>query len=408
MKIDVMDALKNIAASNHVNLTVYKSGASELPEFDMGLRSLLGSKENKEKAFARLINNVQEGSVYYVPDYFAAEYCIAKIPENEQEYGDFLIIGPYLKEYMDEAGVKELMNTASIPVEYRTKLEEYFRAVPIVKSCEQWRELCNRFIGMLYGGIQLCVEYLTFAPEKLEFQKNGSAQVLSQELIEERYRCEEKLMQAVSEGKTEQGLRAFAKMQKYRTAWRQDSPFCGLRNGMITMNTLLRKAAEYGGVHPVHIERLSVQLAKRIEMVSSQREYERMINEMIHKYCLLVQNYSTREYSPVVQKVTNHINLKLSQDISLKKLAKEYEVSASYLSALFKREMGLTITDYTNQQRIRRAIVLLNSTNLSVSDIAAECGIYDTSYFRKLFKKYVGKTPTEYRKQIGLNYKIYR
>lgn len=401
MKIDFMDALKNIAASNNVNLTLYREGAEEIPEFDMGLRRLLGPEENLRKGLAWIMNKVQEGTVYYAPDYYATEYCIAKIPKTEQEYGELLIIGPYLNEYVDEAGIAEMMNAASIPIEYRTELGEYFRAVPIVKNCEQWRELCNRFIGLLYGEQMIPVEYLTFENEKLDFCKNTIEDSLSQELIAERYICEGEFIQAVSEGKLEESLRISSKMKRYRMARRYESPLREMRNALITMNTLLRKAVEYGGVHPVHIDRLSTQMAKKIETVSSQGEYERMTNEMIRKYCLLVQNYSTRGYSPVIQKVTNHINLNLSQDISLKNLAKEYSVSASYLSALFKKEMGLTITDYTNQQRIRRAIILLNSTNLPISDIAFVCGIYDTSYFRKLFKKYVGKTPTEYQKQIS-------
>lgn len=400
MKIDFLDVLKNIVASNNVNLTVYKRDAVGVPDFDMGLRRVLGTKEDKDKALEWLMNKIEEKSIYYVPDYFATEYCIAKIPQSEQEYGELLIIGPYLNEYMDEAAMQEMMNTASIPMEYRTELGEYFRAVPIIKNCDQWRELCNRIISMLYGNEPLHVEYLEFVYDDFEFSQNMPEDILSQRLIEERYACEKEFILAVSEGNIGESLHIFSQMKRYRMAKRYESPIRELRNGSITLNTLLRKAVEQGGVHPVHIDRLSTQMAKKIETIFSQNEYDHMITEMIRKYCLLVQNYSMRGYSPVIQKVANHINLNLSQDLSLKTLAKEYAVSASYLSTIFKKEMGLTITDYVNQQRMRRAIVLLNSTNMQIQDIASECGIYDASYFRKLFKKYIGKTPTEYLKEI--------
>lgn len=400
MKIDFMDALKNVVESNNVKLTILSEDTQEESDFDMGLHRILDLDESKRKGLEWMRENGREETVYYVPDYFATEYCVAKIPQAAREYGDVLIIGPYLNEYIDEIGVQKMMNEASIPLEYRTELEEYFRAVPFIKNCEQWRELCNRFLGMLYGTQTLHVEYLEFLYDDMEFDKNMSEESLAYELIEERYAGEKELMLAISEGNIDESLRIFAQMRRYRMEKRYESPVRELRNGSITLNTLLRKAVEHGGVHPVHIDRLSSQMAKKIETISSQKDYQNIITEMIRKYCLLVQNYSMRGYSPVIQKVANHINLNLSQDLSLKTLAKQYSVSASYLSTLFKKEIGLNITDYVNQQRIRRAIILLNTTNMQIQDIAGECGIYDTSYFRKLFKKYIGKTPTEYLKQI--------
>ena len=62
--------------------------------------------------------------------------------------------------------------------------------------------------------------------------------------------------------------------------------------------------------------------------------------------------------------------------------------------------MGVTLTDYISQQRVRKAITLINSSDMQIQDIASESGIYDVNYFRKLFKKITGKTPTEYVKQV--------
>lgn len=75
-------------------------------------------------------------------------------------------------------------------------------------------------------------------------------------------------------------------------------------------------------------------------------------------------------------------------------------VTGSYLSTLFKKETGVTITDYINTTRIRQSLILLNSTNLSISEIAARCGFVDANYYSRIFKKFQGKTPKHYRESV--------
>lgn len=118
---------------------------------------------------------------------------------------------------------------------------------------------------------------------------------------------------------------------------------------------------------------------------------------MIHMYCFLVKNHSIKGYSPLVQKVIISIDTDLTADLSLNALASRMNVNASYLSTLFKRETGSTLTDYVNEKRIQHGILLLHSTNLQIQTIASYCGIPDVNYFTKLFKKRVGKTPKAYR-----------
>ena len=75
-------------------------------------------------------------------------------------------------------------------------------------------------------------------------------------------------------------------------------------------------------------------------------------------------------------------------------------ISPSYLSALFKQEVGKTLTEYVNSKRIERAMQLLETTRLQVQTIAQNCGILDVHYFSKIFKKTTGMTPKEYRASV--------
>jgi len=119
----------------------------------------------------------------------------------------------------------------------------------------------------------------------------------------------------------------------------------------------------------------------------------------VHKYCLLVKNHSMQHFSKLVQHVILRIESDLTADLSLRAHAQQFSVNASYLSALFKKETGSTLTDYVNRMRIDHAIFLLNVTDMQVQTIAQYCGIPDVNYFTKLFKRTVGKTPKEYRQE---------
>lgn len=78
------------------------------------------------------------------------------------------------------------------------------------------------------------------------------------------------------------------------------------------------------------------------------------------------------------------------------------ECNASYLSSLFSKEMGVSLTDYVNLCRIHHAQRLLLGTNLPIKSIAEQCGFSDIHYFSRLFKKIVETTPKAYRESYYL------
>lgn len=98
-------------------------------------------------------------------------------------------------------------------------------------------------------------------------------------------------------------------------------------------------------------------------------------------------------------KAIRYINAYYSEDINLESLAQEVFVSSYYLSHLFRREMGVTFSDYLAKVRIEKAKALLME-GVSVENTAERVGYNDSNYFIKIFKKYVGITPAKYRKSI--------
>ena len=133
--------------------------------------------------------------------------------------------------------------------------------------------------------------------------------------------------------------------------------------------------------------------------MQSAKDSDSLMREMVNKYCRLVQRHCAKGYSLIVQKVLTRIDADLTADLSLKTQAEHLSVSPSYLSSHFKKETGKNLTDYINEKRMEKAALLLQTSNLQIQTVAQKCGILDVNYFTKLFKKYKGITPREYREQ---------
>ena len=89
-------------------------------------------------------------------------------------------------------------------------------------------------------------------------------------------------------------------------------------------------------------------------------------------------------------------------NFSIDSIASALHLSHSWLCALFKKEMGMSMQQYLISVRINKASVLLIETSLPVNEIAYSCGFTDALYFSALFKKRQGHSPSQYRKKYAI------
>ena len=102
-------------------------------------------------------------------------------------------------------------------------------------------------------------------------------------------------------------------------------------------------------------------------------------------------------YSPAVLKVKEYIKQNYSHKLSLSEISNYVHLNGQYLSTHFKSCTGTTIYEYITSVRIEHAKVQLCSTSDSCMKVAESVGYSDPHYFSRVFKKYVGVSPTEYR-----------
>lgn len=215
--------------------------------------------------------------------------------------------------------------------------------------------------------------------------------------MESRYAYENQLLKAVVLGQTHKAEQFFPDSEKNIFDNRLKDTLRNTKNYLIIMNTLCRKAAEEGGVHPLYLDKLSSQWAIKIESLSSTKDIQKFMRDIFKSYCKLVKSHNTSKYSKLVQNTILYIDSFLDSDLSLSILAKQGQINPSYLSTLFKKEVGVSITEYITTKRIELAKSLLKNSDMQIQLVAQKCGILDVQYFSKVFKKQIGLTPRDYR-----------
>lgn len=236
----------------------------------------------------------------------------------------------------------------------------------------------------------------TAEPEEIK-EANFDDTSINMRTMERRYAFENELIDAVARGQIHMENQLIGAFSEEAFQMRVTDRLRNAKNYAIIMNTLLRKGAERGGVHPVYIDKLSSALALEIESMSSLGENREFMIHIFRSYCKLVREHSISHLSPIVQKTVILIEADLSANLTLSSLASAQNVSSGYLSTVFKKETGKTLSEFIRDRRVSHAQALLKNTNLQIQTIALHCGIVDVQYFTKTFKKVVGKTPKEYR-----------
>lgn len=370
-------------------------------QVDLRLRERLGMPEEYKRLMDVFRQIVRPGTVYRMTDPFLCSYLLLELPAREMR--TFLSIGPYLAVELTPGQFLEQAERLGLSGDGIAVLESHYSAVPQLAEQTVFAPLetfCERLWGRDgYTMVDVNQEmYQTEAPLPLVSPRQTPEETLRKmEEMERRYAYENELMRAVSMGQSHKAEMLLASFSNFAFERRLADPVRNLKNYGIIMNTLLRKAAEQGGVHPLYLDNLSSEYAGKIEQIASAASGYGLMTEMYRGYCRLVRRHATKNYSPPVRKAIAHIDSDLNGELGLKTLAELQGINASYLSTLFKKETGQTVTDYVNQKRVHLAVQLLSGTRLQIQTVAQHCGIPDVNYFTKVFKKYVGKTPKQFR-----------
>ncbi|KLU66120.1 arabinose operon regulatory protein [Desulfosporosinus acididurans] len=175
------------------------------------------------------------------------------------------------------------------------------------------------------------------------------------------------------------------------------------------MSNIYAKYTERGGRPCFHPEEITPyeELLQELYEIASSDDYIRdmLIFSKISSLLTLIMKESwhpenTRRNSPMkhnIQSVKSYLDVHYMKKVNLDNLANTFFINKYYLTRIFKEQFGMSINRYLLQIRITHAKQLLRFTDDTIETIAAECGMGDSNYFARMFKKVEGIAPSEFR-----------
>ena len=402
-----LDFLRSTLRKLHLQTELLSPEHPPEHTLDFGLRAFLGRESEYEEIFLNAASQLKINTICKLTDVFRCCYVFIPLPDTPRP--TIFLIGPYVTEEIALPQRIEDAEQLGIPARDFRQMQKYYENVPILNDERTLFALLNAFGEKLWGSAD-AYEILdinqelssTFSPFPKKSTSDSPAELLmNMQMLETRYAYENELIRTVAQGLSHRADKMLPAFSQLALEQRLVDPIRNMKNYSIICNTLMRKAAEQGGVHPIYLDSVSSDFAQKIESLRSLAKGQELMSEMVRSYCRLVKKHSTGRYSAVIQRTIAYIDADLSADLQLHTLARIQNVNATYLSSLFKKETGMTVTEHIHQKRMEHAVHLLQTTHLQVQSIAQHCGISDANYFSKLFKKHTGMTPGEYRARVG-------
>lgn len=368
-----------------------------------GLRNILIKNYNTEenrKYFTNIVPKVGN-HLFYAKSGLGFSTIVYITPEK---YGHGVIsVGPFMNQEMDNGIIKEILHTNGFEIGYRKMIYKHYQTLPVINENAVIHTLSILLTQELE--LQEPIKQIRQTNQKIESEQVRYKSSLDDEITKEKimeYReTHNILLNAVSQGNIEAAEKTFpwllsGNMEKSNLSFRKMKLFAHSLN--VKCETVLLS----GDIHPFYVKKLSAELEEQIEKESKCSELEGVCYQILQKYCQLVNHCRLPNHSKTVRDAVNYIQLHVCEPLTLAVLAEKLGKSRPFLSSEFKKETRKTITEYIHEYKMQYAAMLLYLPDISIQDVAIQVGINDVSYFIKMYKKYTGLTPGEYRKKFYL------
>lgn len=170
-----------------------------------------------------------------------------------------------------------------------------------------------------------------------------------------------------------------------------------VKSRSLELCSLLSRAAIEGGATSDSILKVNNQLLTVIPTINNMDDLCYKLQEAIDAFTDCMFEHVPSKNSEVIKKAIQYISKNYANNLSLDLVASQVHLNPTYFSTLFKQSTGSSFKEYLNMVRVEESKRLLSNTDYSLIDIAVATGFEDQSYFTKVFKKYTGLTPKQFR-----------
>ncbi|WP_077620637.1 helix-turn-helix domain-containing protein [Litchfieldia sinesaloumensis] len=359
---------------------------------------------DKENLFSLL--DLEPNTQYHIPiikrTYFFENYILISVLHDDTFIGT-VIIGPTLPYVLFEQKIHGIINDFH-SFANREQVFNYYQTVPVITK----EKLLDISVASYYmiNQILLSTEAVAYQntilnhmPEKMEPTNLVTTRMDQWNTTHHDPLLEKQLLMIIKEGRVEE-LKKFTKLEEEVTGvLSKSSHIRSKKNIGIIGISIATRAAIDGGLHPEIAFSLSDNYIQRLEDLSTAKDIDNLLTEALFTFTKKVSEVKEENYSKTISTCKNYIYTNRYEKVTHEDIAIKVQLSQSYLSSLFKKEVGISVSDYISKIKIEEAKNLIMYTDTPLSEISSLLHFTDQSYFTKVFKKFEGITPKQYKER---------
>ncbi len=381
----------NIYYMTNVSFSIYDNDAKVYETNALLLPETLRNEIEEDKL--GIVIEHKDNKIYRVQTNYDMTYL--SIYANNRN----ILLGPFLINDDYEQIIDRLILSFRLISEEAEMIENFYHGMKILSETQQ-----NMFINCLVLSDNLNENtpriYNVHAKRTVE---NDSQSTKSNDYtlknIENNIEIEEMLLSIVRNGDVESAQNLdFQKISNQHIIYKNNS-FTNMKTNLMIFDALCNREAIKAGVDKLLAYKISNNIKFHIHKLSVSSELKLIAQKILTTYSKAVKEYTLLNYSNNIRKIILFVRKNLTKSFSLDDVAKELFITKEHLSRLFKKEVGITISEYIIKSKIEEAKSLLRSTDYNILNIATLLNFANSSHFSNSFKKVTGISPSDYRKR---------
>ncbi len=311
-----------------------------------------------------------------------------------------ILVGPFLMDQPDSVLISDIAKKYKISTDDALNLYDEVRSIPVVPPATV-NHISHLLFYMFSNLIADSKQDLLKNNQKLLQQSriNESIQRYKAETIHNTtypYEKEKALIQKVKTGNVPEANAILNDLLGY-VLFSKGNSLDVVKTRSVELCSLLSRTAMEGGASPDAMLNLNSHFIKNLQQIDTLDSLCHMLQEIVETFSECMFPHLSSKNNDCIKKAISYISEHFNAPLTLEEVAAHVHLHPAYFSTLFKNTTGTSFKNYLNNVRIEESKLLLSNTDYSIIDIAIAVGFEDQSYFSKVFKKYTGITPKQFR-----------
>ncbi|WP_264446837.1 helix-turn-helix domain-containing protein [Bacillus cereus] len=321
---------------------------------------------------------------------------------NDQLSGN-IIVGPVLYSRLSETSIKGIVNDLQLKID-NEKIIRYYHSLPILSNLN----FLNVSMVLYYMLYQQKLDVADILQKNILLKKDDfEIEQPDIQISEQRQSTlthidpliEREIFECIKLGKKDDLIKSLRRLPESGDlgVLSKTSHLRSQKNSAIAAITLATRSAIDGGLFPEIAYTLSDLFIQKLEEINKSEAISPFLENALLEFSERVRNGTIQKHSKPINVCQNYIFTHLYEEITLSQLAGIVALNPSYLSSLFKKEIGISLGEYIQRAKIDESKNLMTFTRHSISEISTLLNFHDQSHFTKVFKKHTGVSPKQFK-----------